>query len=236
MIWVGFAPEPRTRGIGGYIKKAITQLVMRGFDLLICHSGPLVQSVCQTYHHVSSRVRYVRWGEDMSWLEKASDNAADNGYIFSGGRTNRDFSTVLAAVRELKVTTKLAVGAEYTLKEDIPEHVEIYRDVSWERFEELLRESTVVVITLAEPEISSGQTVLLQAMLCRKAIIITNTAGIDDYVTNGKNVIFVKPRDPSDLRDKLRFLLADSDLRIQLGEPRILLQKRLTMVISLLKN
>jgi glycosyltransferase involved in cell wall biosynthesis len=142
----------------------------------------------------------------------------DDGYIFCGGRTNRDFETVLAAVRELNVPTKLAVGADVSLKGEIPKHVEIYREVSLKQFEELIGKARIIVITLSRPEIASGQIVLQQAMLCRKAVIITNTAGIDDYVSDGRNAILVKPHDPSDLSEKLKLLLADSNLRLELGK------------------
>ena len=217
MVWINFAPTPELGGIKGWIKEQMTYLALRGFDLIICCAKPLVESLHQRYPKIGRKLAYVRFWGNSEKLNKIYDEVTDEGYVFCGGRTNRDFDTVVAAVRELNVPAKLEMGSEVELNE-VPENVEIYRDVPSHQFFDLMARASIVVIPLLKSEIASGASVLSHAMQMGKPVVVTNTAGMDDYVSDGYNALLVEPRDPVDLRDKLELLLADSNLRAQLRQ------------------
>jgi glycosyltransferase involved in cell wall biosynthesis len=50
-----------------------------------------------------------------------------------------------------------------------------------------------------------------------KAVVVTAIAGIDDYVTAGKDAILVAPGNVDDLKAKLTFLLENPRKRNELG-------------------
>jgi glycosyltransferase involved in cell wall biosynthesis len=116
------------------------------------------------------------------------------------------------------VPTKLEMSSQIKLSCDVPENVEIYRDVPTSQFYELMSRASIVVVALLKPEIASGQRVLKEAQLLHKAVVVTDTAGIDDYVSDGYDGLLVKPHDPADLREKLALLVSTPDLRQRLAE------------------
>jgi len=60
--------------------------------------------------------------------------------------------------------------------------------------------------------------VVLEAMLCGRAVITTINNGNEDVITNGKNGILIPSRDSETLTNELKKLLTNDDLRISLGE------------------
>ena len=212
-VWIGFAPNPPKRGLRGWIKEYITYNALLGVDLIVCNSMPVIDMIKQRYPKVSDHVAYARWGGSCPTLGES----VDRGYIFCGGRTNRDFATVLEAVSELACPTIFVAGKDADFPAHVPKHVSIYRDVSYESFERLVQEARIVVMALKRPDISSGQVVLNSAMLSGKPVVVTAIAGMDDYVTSGRDAILVAPGDVNDLKVKLALLLENPERRKELG-------------------
>jgi glycosyltransferase involved in cell wall biosynthesis len=213
LIWIGFIPPPRLKGVKGWVKEQLTYRAVQGYDVVVCFTKPHLKSLEQRFPKIGSRLVYVRWWANSEDLNRFDNGAGDEGYVFCGGRTNRDFGTFLTAVGELDAPVKLVIGKEVKLPGEAPANVEIYRDISFEQFYSLMGKAAVVVIPLLESEIPSGADVLGQAMQMGRPVVATNLSGMDDYVTDGHNAFLVKPHDPIDLRHKLGLLLNESDLR-----------------------
>lgn len=213
-VWIGFAPNPPRRGLVGWIKEFITNNALAGHDLVVCNALPVIELIKKRYPKTTGRLAYARWGGGDG---QAFDRCVDRGYVFCGGRTNRDFNTVLAAVSELGCPTVIVAGRDAHLPSIVPEHVSIYRDISSEDFQRLVQEAGIVVVALKRPDISSGQVVLSRAMRSGRAIVVTATAGIEDYVTDGKDAMLVAPGDEEDLRAKLASLLDNPGRREEMG-------------------
>jgi glycosyltransferase involved in cell wall biosynthesis len=213
-VWIGFAPNPRRRGVLGWIKEHVTYSALLGHDLIVCNARPVIDMVKQRYPKVAERLAYARWGSGGGPMV---NEPVDRGYVFCGGRTNRDFATVLAAVAIIRCPTVIVAGQDAELPACLPDHVSIYRDISSDEFQRLVEESRVVVLALKRPDVSSGQVVLSRAMQSGKPVLVTAVAGIEDYVTDGKDAILVAPDDPEDLSAKLAALLDDPERRKRLG-------------------
>lgn len=138
--------------------------------------------------------------------------------MFCGGRTNRDFDTVLAAVTSLRARTILVTGEHTRFRQAVPDFVTIHRNIPARQFQSLIEQARVVVIALERPDISSGQVVLMQAMRCGKPVVISATAGIEDYVTDGVDAFLFEPGSAPDLAARLKVLLESGALRRQAGE------------------
>lgn len=212
--WIGFAPNPPRPGLLGWIKECITYNALLGHDLIVCNSMPVIEMIRQRYPKVSDRVAYARWGGSGGGT---SAESVDKGYIFCGGRTNRDFATVLEAVSALGCPTIFVAGKDAAFPASVPEHVSIYRNISSDSFQRLIQEARIVVLALKRPDISSGQVVLSRAMQSGKPVVVTAIAGIDDYVTSGKDAILVAPGNVDDLKAKLTFLLENPRQRNEMG-------------------
>ena len=216
LVWIGFAPNPKAPGLRGRVKEAITRHALLGCDLVICNTRPLIQTVSLRYPAIRGKVAFVRWGGGRG--KPPPENLRDNGFVFCGGRTNRDFDTVLDAVASLEARTVLVVGESTQFRSDVPDFVTVHRNISEGQFQSLVEEAAVVVIALQRPDISSGQVVLMQAMRCGKPVVISATAGIEDYVRDGVDALLFRPGSAQDLARQLQRLLQDRALRRALGE------------------
>lgn len=215
LVWVGFAPNPRIPGLRGSLKEALTRLALSGCDLVICNTRPLIRAVSDRYPAARDKLAFVRWGGGLG--RPAPERLQDKGYIFCGGRTNRDFDTVLEAAATLKARTILVVGEDTRFGRDVPECVTVLRNISDGKFQSLIEQARIVVISLKRPDISSGQVVLMQALRCGKPTVISATAGIEDYVADGVDVLLFRPGSAQDLSARLRSLLGDAGLRRAMG-------------------
>jgi glycosyltransferase involved in cell wall biosynthesis len=173
-----------------------------------------MKAIEERFPKVADRLAYVRWGgtgdDDL-------DLSSDLGYIFSGGRTNRDFATLYEAVAPLSCPTVIVAGGEVEFPSSVPAHITIHQDIPLDEFQRLLRGARIIVVPLKRDDVSSGQVVLNRAMRSGKPVVVTATAGIADYVVDGKDALLVAPEDVEDLRDSLTRLLDDPELRRELG-------------------
>jgi glycosyltransferase involved in cell wall biosynthesis len=214
LAWVGFAPNPRAAGLVGWIKERLTYSALLGHDLIVCNTLPVIDSIKERFPKVAGKLAYARWGgtgdDDLY-------GSTDGGYIFSGGRTNRDFATVIGALSQLGYPAIIVAPKNEPLTSELPDHVTAYRDISSEDFQRLLQGASIVVVALKHPDVSSGQVVLNRGMRSGKPVVVSATAGIDEYVTDGKDALLFAPGDVADLKAKLTWLLDSPTRRTEMG-------------------
>jgi glycosyltransferase involved in cell wall biosynthesis len=151
----------------------------------------------------------------------------DNGYVFSAGRSRRDFACLFSAVKDLGYPVKLLTGEESELTPHgsslqhlaVPENVEILRgDSNMAYFVELLAGARLVVIPLVrDSKTQAGIGVYLQAMAARKCVIVSSGLGVSDVLTGGQAMI-VPAGDPFALQAAIQGAWEDRDLRERYAE------------------
>lgn len=155
-------------------------------------------------------------------IEKYS-KAEEGNYIFSGGYIARDYPTLLRAASELPHQIVLVVGYDPVTGKTglenaiLSKKVKVYFDIPGGRFLDLMSRARVVVLAMQDKPYSAGQMVLMNAMALGKPIIITRTAGIIDYVEDGKTVLLVEPGNAQQLKEKISMISKDVGLRRNLG-------------------
>ena len=60
--------------------------------------------------------------------------------------------------------------------------------------------------------------VILESMACETPVVVTRKGGIPLAVKDGKNGLFIRPRNASDIVDKVNYLLLNDSKRIKMGE------------------
>ena len=141
-------------------------------------------------------------------------------YVFSGGMSLRDWPTLIEAARRLDEEQFIlcAASSDRALNGlSIPHNVTVEYDVSYDRFYQLLADSRLVVLPLADAEATSGLLVLLRAFNYQKAVVTTRTVCTVDYIEHGENGLLVDHRDEDDLVEKIRLLSGDLELTRKLG-------------------
>jgi glycosyltransferase involved in cell wall biosynthesis len=213
-VWIGFAPNPRGSGLRGWIRESITYNALLGHDLIVCNTLPVIDAIKERYPKAADRLAYARWGGTG---DADVETSSDGGYIFSGGRTNRDFATVFEAISQLDSPGVIVADKAVNFPSDVPAHIRIYRDIALEDFQRLLQGARIVVVALKRGDISSGQVVLNRAMRSGKPVVVTATAGMNEYVTDGKDAVLVEPGNVDDLKTKLAWLLNNPGRRREIA-------------------
>lgn len=86
------------------------------------------------------------------------------------------------------------------------------RHYDWCELRQLYRDADVVAISLLDNPYSAGLTVLMEAMACRKPVVMTRTPGLAQRLINQGFVIGVEPGDVVGLREAIVSLLENPDL------------------------
>jgi len=139
-------------------------------------------------------------------------------YIFTGGRSGRDYLTFLRAVAGLELPVVLNARPFNLRHLTIPPNVHlhdiqplnVYRDQNWvARF---------VVIPLTAVDEAVGLTAILSAMAAGKAVISTALPGPAEYVVPGETGWLVPVGDAAALRQAIQSLWDQPELCTQMGK------------------
>jgi glycosyltransferase involved in cell wall biosynthesis len=163
----------------------------------------------------SSRVRFVPWAVTI----KDEHRSGDNGRVFAGGNSLRDYGPLIEAASDIGAPIDIATSA-VTLDEiggTVPANLTIGPHPQAE-YDQMLRDAAVVVVALqARGDRSSGQTTYVNAMARGKAIVVTDTPGVRDYIQDGETGLIVAPGDAAAMARAVRRLLDDPAERARIG-------------------
>ena len=132
--------------------------------------------------------------------------------IASTGLEKRDYKLLAEATKDLDVDVKIssfskdAVALAQAFPETMPENMS-RRFYEWPDLVQLYRDADVVVISLADNKFCAGLTSMLEAMACRRPVVITRTQGLVDYLVPPGIVTAVNPGDTAGLQEAIVHLL-----------------------------
>jgi glycosyltransferase involved in cell wall biosynthesis len=169
--------------------------------------------------------------DDAFWrpLERAEEDQ-----ICAVGWEERDYATLIEAVRGLPVQLELAVGTislpdspdlsrrmspsgrDDSEEAALPANVHL-TSCSAPELRELYARSRFVVVPLNEVEFDAGGTALTEAMAMGKAVVTTRNPALADLFEDGEAGLFVAPRDPEALREAIARLLASPAEAARMG-------------------
>lgn len=138
-------------------------------------------------------------------------------YVFSGGRSGRDYGTLMEAVKDLNI--KFIVNArEFNLRGiRVTENVQVNNLLPAKEYHNLHWGARFVVVPLHEVDEAVGLTEILNAMAAGKAVIATRVHGVEDYVDDGRTGLLIPPSNACALRDAIKYLWENQSLREQMG-------------------
>lgn len=176
-------------------------------DKIICFSSTEPQYYAETFNMPLTKFAYIPLG--MARIDGV--NIVKGDYVFSTGRSNRDYDFLIEALSRTDIKVKIACGGyKYNGKSDT-KNVEILQNCYGKNMLEELAHSFCVVIPLKDLHISSGQLVILQAIQLGKPVIVTENDTAKDYVENGKTGYIIK-KDKEDLLTTIKRLRDNDNL------------------------
>lgn len=126
----------------------------------------------------------------------------DDGYLFAGGNSVRDYDLLEAALEDTGVPTRIA--ASWQPQRKLP-HLQA-RSTTHEEFMSLLANCHAMVVPLRPTVRSAGQQTYLNAMALGKPVIVVDAPGVRDYVIDGVTGVIV-PHDVERLRAAIRHVM-----------------------------
>ena len=103
-------------------------------------------------------------------------------FFVSAGRSNRDYSFL---IKSWGNENQLIIICD-TCNENDTEYIKIMKHCHDEQYMQELARSYAVIVPLEEENISSGQLVILQAMMLKKPVIVTKNKTVVEYIEHGK--------------------------------------------------
>jgi glycosyltransferase involved in cell wall biosynthesis len=213
---------PRRTPFADALYQRYFRLILSLIDVGICHSTAELSRYDRQFPNVRCRFVFVPYGTTVTDREKLiaayAAKGGDTGDIVAAGRSSRDYATLAAAVRGLPCRLRIVCDVPAPVAGIEPsEQIAIDRDcVGWD-YIEALADALFVVVPLAVDELSAGQMVLLQASALNKAVIVTRTSTTPEYATDGEDALLVDRGDVDQMREAIRRLLEDRDLRHRIG-------------------
>lgn len=135
--------------------------------------------------------------------------------IASGGLEQRDYQTLAVATSDLDVDVHICAvspNASSNTRVSLPDPVPSYMTMQhydWPDLRQLYRDADVVVVSLLPNDYSAGLTTLIEAMACRRPVIMTRTPGLAEELIAEGVVLGVPPLNPEALSASIRWLLSD---------------------------
>ena len=137
--------------------------------------------------------------------------------IASAGLEQRDYITLANATHQLDLDVKVcAVSPNATSKtqckipEQPPKNMEM-RYFDWVELRDLYRSADITVVSLINNTYAAGLTVLMEAIACRKPVIITKTMGLATEMAEKGLVWGVQPDSPEELKAVITYVLSHSE-------------------------
>ena len=171
-----------------------------------------------------SRLSLIPFHADEKFYAPLPEAKVNPQQISAAGLEWRDYPTLLRAVQNLpKVIVKLAAASPWSKHTNETEKMEMPDSVSARRYEygelrELYAQSALVAVPLYENDFQAGVTTLLEAMAMAKPVVVTQTTGQADVVTDGENGLTVPPGDAPAWEAAILRLQTDAALRKTLGQ------------------
>ena len=170
------------------------------------------------------KLRYLPFGVDNKFWNLKNDNFFKKPFVLAvGNDLARDWDILIDSWEysflDLKIITSLPV-------KNTKKNIEIIHgnwnseNISDLEMRNFFSNSEFVIIPLKETIQPSGQSSCLQAMACSKAVIISEIKGIWDQklLKHKKNIYFVKTGDKLDLKNAIKLLSKNLELRKKIGE------------------
>jgi glycosyltransferase involved in cell wall biosynthesis len=187
-------------------------------DLFTTDTTFKVDALLQGLNLPSHQVSLLPTPTDVNFFKPGAANPKSRPIIASAGLEQRDYQTLAIATQNLDADVKIcAVSPNASSKTKVtfptvmPANM-TSRHYPWADFLQLYRDADVVVISLLQNHYSAGLTTLIEALACRRPVVMTRTPGLGATLIDMGVAIGVEPGDAAGMEKAIVHLLANPDV------------------------
>jgi glycosyltransferase involved in cell wall biosynthesis len=165
------------------------------------------------------RVDVVLWGVGHPRVEPPDVPLEKGDYICALGGNARDYRTLFAAMARLPEIPLVAVlRPANVVGLTVPANVRLHFNIPSSQANNILAYSRFMVLPLSGQDVPCGHVTLVAAMHLKKAVIISNSMGVSDYVREGVSSLCVPVGDVDALALRIGELWNDRQRTGQFGD------------------
>lgn len=207
-------------GEGHRISNLLCRFLLRGIDVVVCHSSEQVPLYERFLGPTQSKFVFIPYGVSSEEIKTESIPRIGD-YAFAGGDAYRDYETYCRAVRGTGMSSIIASSRLAVDPLNIPREVNYIGRVGFTMYKEMMAQSRLVIVPLKAHPVSQGQLAITQAMGMGKTVVATDSTGTRDYIVDGETGFLVPPSDPQSLKGVLESLWNDFTVLKRVGEAAI---------------
>jgi glycosyltransferase involved in cell wall biosynthesis len=193
----------------------ITGFCIRRADAVYTLASEQAKSIRAKYQP-RGQIEFIHQQTDTEFFSPAPEEEQD--FILSvGDDVSRDFATLIAATEGLDLRVVLRTRSVRESQSAFPNITVIRKRLSDGSLRDLYRRARIVVLPLKDTLHPGGITTLLEAFACGRAVIVSLSRGVRDYVADGENCLVVPCGEVAALRKAILRLIADDRLRARLS-------------------
>lgn len=208
-------------------------------DKLVCRTSAHLQFLHSVDRVPMSKLVVVKEPVDPAFFSATAadeppglESIAHKPYIVSAGLEMRDYPTLIEAVRGLPVNLIIGAGSPWSHSRfdgrdrgRMPPNVHVSSFLPTQ-MRDLYRFAAFVVVPIKPTLRTCGVSVMLEAWSMERAVIVSRTTGLLDYVTEDEDALFVDPYNVQALRTRIAYLLEHRDVAERLGRNgRVLVER-----------
>jgi len=215
LIVLTFIYLPKSGLIGRIYLKFIRYVAQSGYiDAFTVHSTSEPAYYASQLGIDASLFHYIPLGMNSLPSQPIVPAMHDRKYILAVGRSNRNYDFLIHALRDTQYQLDIICDTYHPAA--LPDNIRVHNNI----FDEMplwLHNCHCVVIPLRDPEVSSGQLVLLQALQLGKPVILTRSNALRDYAKDQEDCLMIENR-PEQLLSALDTLYHDAATYQRLSE------------------
>lgn len=198
------------KGIAGWLYKKFIQFIVHSdyIDKLLVHSRTEVKYYSEKLGIDQNKLAFCVLGvtDDSVDYNIHDGSTLDEPFVLSVGNSNRDFNFIKTALKGKKYRVEMYSDK---LNSEQDDNILTSPGLSVQDYYKRLASCFCMVIALEDPNISSGQLVLLQSCAFGKPVIITVSNGCIDYVFDGASIAIRK--DVTELQKAIDSLFSNKE-------------------------
>lgn len=204
----------------------LIRVAMRSVDKITCLSQREIDEYARLLNYPLERCRKLQGPFRDHFENSVEEKYLEHGYIFSAGRSHRDYRTLVEAKKKLGelapgwANVPLVINARRFNVKNLRSTADIQINpfLPFELYLASLSAARFAVAPLLPARHASGETFMIQAMTARKAVIASETFSTLEMIEPGRNGLLVPPKQPEALAQAMLELLERPDYARQLGQ------------------
>jgi len=200
----------KRKGFAGFMEKFMINTVKHVVDLCIVWGKADVVNFSNEYELPKEKFLFYHY---HTTLEYFNVNPIPGKYIFAGGNSQRDYFTLIEAVKNINYPVFIATMVEgiANMASSYP-HI-VVKAVTPAEFRDKMAGCSIFVECHAQGFLrTGGHQTMLNAMWLGKPVVLADENSALGYIVDGENGLVVNIGDIENLRNKINLLISDSSL------------------------